>query len=315
MANQTESKQALAKKEMSERFIKSVTGKYGWVARGVPITEKEKAIIAGYFICIDEALKAAEIKWNDIDLNALALDLAHKARLGLDMQMPNYLYPVPYKNKKTEVVTLTLIDGYKGAIHLAMKFAEKIPLNIRAELVYDTDEFIPLKRGLNNVGDNYEFKINKPFDRGKVIGGFGYIEYDDPSKNVLVIMSKDDILKRKPSYTSNKFWGDWEEKMFLKTVIKETCKHIPLDVDKVREYNNTLSYEESRKVEYAQAEIDAEVSEKANTTPIDIPQTPPQELPQAPIEYDMQASSRPEAIPQEQQTPPPMTEEYEEPDF
>ena len=211
------------------------------------------------------------------------------------MQMPNYLYPVPYKNKQTGVVTLSLINGYKGEIHLAMKFAEDIPINIRAELVYETDEFTALKRGANNSGDSYEFKINKPFDRGKIVGGFGFIEYENPIKNLLVIMSRVDILKRKPSYASKKFWGDWEEKMFLKTVIKETCKHIPLDVDKVREYNNTFDYEKDRKVVYAQAEIDAEAAENANAIPLDIPQ----ELPQAPIEQPVQ--NDPISIPQERQ--------------
>ncbi len=246
----------------SERFSNLVMCKYSDIAQGVPITEKEKAIIAGYFICIDSAIKKAGIAWHEIDTNSLALDLAHKARLGLDMQMPNYLFPVPYRNKTTKVVTLTLINGYKGDVHLAMKFAEEIPLNIRAELVYDTDEFIPLKK---SGGDSYEFNIKNPFARGKIIGGFGYINYKDPAKNVLVVMSKADILKRKPSYASKEFWGDWEEKMFLKTVIKETCRRITLDVDKVREYRDTLDYEKGRELDYSKAEAEAEISSNANT--------------------------------------------------
>ena len=204
------------------------------------------------------------IKWDEIDLNSLALDLAHKARLGLDMQMPNYLFPVPYRNKNG-VVTLTLLNGYKGDIHLAMKFAEENPLNIRAELVYDTDEFIPIKKGAGSPCDSYKFDIKNPFERGNIIGGFGYVEYADSAKNVLVIMSKADILKRKPSYASKEFWGTWEEKMFLKTVIKETCRHISLDVDKVREYRDTLDYERSRELDYAKAEAEAEISANAGT--------------------------------------------------
>lgn len=255
---------AVPAERASERFCNLVISKYSDVARGVDVTEKEKAIIAGYFICIDNAIKKMDIKWGEIDTNSLALDLAHKARLGLDMQMPNYLFPVPYRGKNG-VVTLTLINGYKGEIHLAMKFAEEIPLNIRAELVYDTDEFVPIKKGAGNPCDSYVFNIKNPFARGNIIGGFGYVEYADPAKNVLVMMSKADILKRKPSYASKEFWGTWEEKMFLKTVIKETCRHIPLDVDKVREYRDTLDYEKGRELDYAKAEAEAEISANAGT--------------------------------------------------
>ena len=142
--------------------------------------------------------------------------------------------------------------------------------------------------------------------------GFGFIEYENPAKNLIVIMSRADILKRKPYYASKKFWGDWEEKMFLKTVIKETCKHIPLDVDKVREYNNTFDYEKDRTVVYAQAEIDAEANENANTTPIDIPQ----ELPPPPngVEFPTNAAAS-EPVSAEYQAPPPAAETFEEPDF
>ncbi len=251
-------------KRPSEAFCELVVKKYSDVAHGLIVTEKEKAIIAGYFISIDNAIKKMGIDWKDIDNNSLALDLAHKARLGLDMQMPNYLFPVPYRNKNG-VVTLTLINGYKGDIHLAMKFAEEIPLNIRAELVYDTDEFIPIKKGAGSPHDSYKLNIKNPFARGNIIGGFGYVDYANPVKNVLVIMSKADILKRKPSYASKEFWGTWEEKMFLKTIIKETCRHIPLDVDKVREYRDTLDYERERELDYAKAEVEAEISANANT--------------------------------------------------
>lgn len=53
--------------------------------------------------------------------------------------------------------------------------------------------------------------------------------------------------------------------MFLKTIIKETCRHIPLDVDKVREYRDTLDYEKSRELDYAKAEAESEISANANT--------------------------------------------------
>lgn len=250
---------------LSERFTNKVIANYSDVAKGIEITDKEKSIIAGYFITIDKALKTANIAWNEIDLNALALDLAHKARLGLDMQMKNYLAPSFYRNKKTNIVTATLITGYEGEKHLAYKFAQIKPKDIRVELVYSTDKFKPIKKDVNNPCDRYEFDITNPFDRGEIKGGFGYIQYDDERNNTLVIMSEKEILKRKPDYASDSFWGKWKEKMYYKTVMKETCRHILLDVDKVREYRDTLDYEEQREVEYAKIIADDEIVANAST--------------------------------------------------
>lgn len=249
----------------ANRFTNLVINKYSDVAKGIDITDKEKSIIAGYFIAIDKALQTAKIKWDELDLNSLALDLAHKARLGLDMQMKNYLSPTPYKNSKTGVVTMTLITGYEGEKHLALKFAQNKPKDIRVELVYSTDKFKPIKKDINSPCDRYEFEITNPFDRGNIIGGFGYIQYDDERNNVLVIMSEAEILKRKPQYASESFWGKWKEKMYMKTVMKETCRQILLDVDKVREYRETFDYEEQREVEYAKAMADEEISVNAGT--------------------------------------------------
>lgn len=254
----------LSKASAAERFTSLVCNKYGDVAKGIDITEKEKAIISGYFICLDNALAKQNITWNELDLNSLALDLAHKARLGLDMQMKNYLAPAPYKNNKTGKITLTLITGYEGERHLAMKFAHNVPKDIRAELVYSTDKFIPIKKDHNNPCDKYEFAITNPFDRGTIIGGFGYIEYEDSTNNVLVVMPEKDILKRKPSYAADEFWGKWREKMYLKTIMKETCRQISLDVDKVREYRDTFEYERQRELDYAKAAADEEITANAN---------------------------------------------------
>ena len=34
---------------------------------------------------------------------------------------------------------------------------------------------------------SYEFEITNPFDRGDIVGGFGYLEYDDPTQNLSLI--------------------------------------------------------------------------------------------------------------------------------
>ena len=78
-------------------------------------------------------------------------------------------------------------------------------------------------------------------------------------------MSEADILKRKPPYATEQFWGKWKDKMYAKTIMKETCKQILLDVDKVREYRSSMEHTEKREVEYAKIQADAEIIADANT--------------------------------------------------
>ena len=101
--------------------------------------------------------------------------------------------------------------------------------------------------------DCYEFDISNPFDRGEVVGGFGYIRYKDETRNKLVTMSKAELLKRKPSTAAAEFWGGekdiwengkkvgtetlegWQEEMLYKTMVRATCKKVPLDPKKINE--------------------------------------------------------------------------------
>ncbi len=98
--------------------------------------------------------------------------------------------------------------------------------------------------------------------------------------------------------------------MVRKTIVREVYskKHIPIDPAKL---DDDYQHFAEREVEYAQAEIDAEAADNANTTPIDIPQA----LPEAPIEVDMTTNSEPATVLQEQPTPLPATGAYEVPDF
>ena len=139
-----------------------------------------------------------------------------------------------------------------------------------------------------NQVESYRFIINKPFDRGAVVGGFGYIEYTDPQKNELVIMTLHDIEKRKPAYASPNFWGGtqkvwengkqvekqsegWFEEMCIKTIKREvySAKHIPRDPKKIDDAYQYMKMREARIAELeAQAEIDANANgEIIDTTP------------------------------------------------
>ncbi len=299
---------------MSERFTNLVLREFGSnVAGALQVSEYQKRLIQGYFIAIDRALKIVEearirknesnkdhkydnnlpVTWNNVNLNDLALDVVHYAKMGLDMMMDNHLFPIPYKNNKTNKYDVTLMPGYNGIQYIAEKYAVEQPKAVTIELVYSTDTFKPIKKSKDNQVESYIFEINNPFDRGEIVGGFGYIEYEDPVKNKLIIMTRKDIEKRKPAYAAAEFWGGttkvwengkqveketdgWFEEMCLKTIKREvySAKHIPRDPKKI---DDNYQYMKMREARYAELEAQAEIDGYANTIVIDTTPTMPEE--------------------------------------
>jgi recombination protein RecT len=189
------------------------------------------------------------------------------------------------------------MPGYNGIKYMAEKYAADKPIDVTVELVYDTDTFKPIKKSATNKVEAYEFEINDVFNRGEAVGGFGYIQFADPTKNRLVIMSKKDIEKRKPQYAAADYWGGekdkwehgeivgkemvegWKDEMWLKTIKREVYspKHLPRDPQKVDDaYQHMLAQEAKRAEIEAQMDVDA----YANRIPIDIEATPVVEYPE-----------------------------------
>lgn len=272
------------------RFTNMIFREFGQNSLGEPqITDFQRSIINNYFIVIDKTIKNAEaervaknernrdhsydnnlpITWQTVNMTDLALDLVHYARMGLDMLQANMLFPIPYKNNKSGKYDITLMKGYNGIFYIAQKYAVNRPKSIMAEVVYSTDHFKPLKKNYERPIEAFEFEIINPFDRGEIIGGFAYIEYDDPANNRLVLMSMKDIMKRKPEKASDNFWGKWQDEMVRKTIVREACspKYIPIDPAKVDE-----AYQASklREVRYAEIAADAEAAENEGKILIDI---------------------------------------------
>ena len=337
LTTQQQPQQPAAKPQenMSERFTNKVLAEFGSsVAGAIEVTDFQRRLIQGYFIMIDRALKTAEedrirkneankdhrydndipVVWQNVNLTDLALDLVHYARMGLDMQQDNMLFPVPYKNNKTKMYDVTLTEGYNGIRYIARRYAQEIPVGETIELVYSTDTFVPHMKDSAHPVPTYEFTINNPFDRGEIVGGFGYLEFADPAKNELIIMPLKAILKRKPSYASANFWGGkttewqtvdgkrqkvevetdgWFEEMCRKTLIREVCsaKHLPRDPQKI---DDCYRFMKAREARYAEIQAQAEIDSQANAVLIDTdtpaqlpapeaaPATKPQALPQPP---------------------------------
>lgn len=293
---------------VAEKFTDKVLREFGGSVGAIQVTDYQRQLIQGYFIAIDRALKMAEeervrknannkdhkydndlpVNWNTVNLNDLALDVVHYARMGLDMMQDNHLFPIPYKNNKSQKYDMTLMLGYNGIQYIAEKYALEPPIAVTVELVYSTDTFRPIKKSAANKVEAYEFTINQPFDRGEVVGGFGYIEYADCTKNKLVIMTMRDIEKRKPRYASANFWGGtqkvwengkqveqqtdgWFEEMCLKTIKREiySAKHIPRDPKKI---DDAYQYMKMREAKIAEMEAQAEIDANANAIIIDTAQ-------------------------------------------
>lgn len=254
MSNQNENeivKKEEVKLSVAQKFTNKVLGYYADVAQNIEPTEKEKMLIAGYFMAMDAQLREAKIGWQELDLETISRKLAAKAQLGLDMQLENHLNVFSSRSTKTGKITTFFITGYQGERHKAYKFAITPPIGDVVELIYETDEFIPIMKA---DGDSYEWKITAPFNRGKVIGAFGYLKFDDSRLNKLVFMTRDELLKRKPKYAKEEFWGTWENKMFLKTMARELFRHVSIDGDKVRKFRNALEFEEAELLEMQQEE-------------------------------------------------------------
>lgn len=294
----------------SERFANKVMSEFGTNVAGVlEVSEYQKSLIQGYFIAIDRALEVQEenrirknennknhdydnlvpYTWENVNLKDLALDVVHFSKMGLDAMEKNHISVVPYLNRKTNKYDVNLMRGYAGIEYTAKKYALDPPKSVTVELVYSTDYFKSIKKDITHSIEGYEFSIKNPFDRGEVIGGFGYIEYDDPKNNKLITMSVKDIEKRKPPYASAEFWGGkkkewqngkqvevetdgWYDEMCLKTVKREVYseKNILRDPRKVDDDYNYILQREANMIE---VEAQNEIHENANVTPIELPES------------------------------------------
>ncbi|MPW26238.1 recombinational DNA repair protein (RecE pathway) [Alkalibaculum sp. M08DMB] len=295
----------------SERFTNKVLTEFGSAAGQIEVSNYQKQLIQGYFISIDRALKIAEenrirknsnnkdhkydnnlpTTWENVNLNDLALDVVHNARLGLDMMQPNHISAIPFRNKKTNKYDIALMMGYVGKQYIAEKYALNKPIAVTTELVYDTDSFKPFKKSRENQVESYEFEIVNAFDRGKVVGGFGYLEFEDPKQNKLIIMTMKDIEKRKPKFAAAEFWGGtkkewvngkqqevetdgWFEEMCLKTIKREvySTKHITLDPKKIDDDYQRMKKRETQlnspEVQYDL--LDEEIEKHQATVLIDV---------------------------------------------
>lgn len=238
----------LAKKEKtnSERFTDMVINEFTGTKGELALTAFQKRLVQNYFISVDNAIKIAEerrlkkderfrdklpVEWKNINLELLAVNVVACARIGFDPACANHINMVPYKNNMLNKYDMVFIEGYRGKELKARKYGFDIPSDVVIELVYSTDTFVPIKKDRDNKIETYEFKVNKSFDRGEIVGGFYYFAYtENPEKNKLMFYSKAQIEKRKPEKASPEFWGGekdvWEYDQKSNKKVKTGTEHI-----------------------------------------------------------------------------------------
>ena len=217
-------------------------------------------------------------KWENVNIGPdLAQSIATFAKLNLNMMAKNHLFPIPYYNSKNQKYDMQFQIGYEGLKYEALKYSLFKIVDIQADFIYSNDSFEIIKDAIN--GESYRLKINNPFDRGQIIGGYGYAVYDDPRQNKLIVMSKKDIDDVKKKAKSQAFWKDYYNEMALKTIVRRICKRVPLDPKKFDDYYRLMQKFDG---DSAEADLARELRENANREPINVTpiETPPASIPE-----------------------------------
>lgn len=255
----------------SQSFLAKIERQYkAELGESIPWSPLQKTLAQHLYTFLDASIKVLnakrdqdkQITWDRVNMQKLSLDAVHRISLGLDALIKNHLHVVPYYNKNTGMYDIDLRIGYEGKAYCRPKLAVETPLSVVVELVHETDVFEPFFRDRNNEVESYSFKVTSPFNRGKAIGGFGYIQYEDSRKNRLVIVDQRDLERaEKASQSPDDFWSDKKhrEEMQRKTVIHRVYEKIPLDPVKV----NAANYE-ALEAPYVEA-IEAEIVDEAHT--------------------------------------------------
>lgn len=276
----------LVKKKLTpaERFVAEVEKQFIALA-GVPVklSPYEETLGQHLFLKIDNVLKDFEAKrlekgqndkapynWDNINMRELAPDVINRVQLGLDALIANHIHPVPYFSSSIGKYNLDLRVGYRGKHYYRTENAIEKPMDVRYELVYSNDVFKPLKKGHGRMVEDYEFDIANPFDRGVVVGGFGYISFEDPAKNVLVLVSKKSFDESMAVAKTKDFWSKYPEAMMYKTLVHRVTEYLPLDPKSVNSSAYAYVEEQDNSGIKAIDDVQGHIERNSNKETIDV---------------------------------------------
>jgi recombination protein RecT len=289
----------------SEKFTNAVMKNFSQDNGGVQITPFQKRLCQGYFIKIDQMLKAAELKrmakteqyreplpyrWENVNMNKLAVDVVSYSSVGLDPMQKNHLHPIPYKNNALNKYDISFTKGYNGIELVAKKYGVDVPDDVIIRLVYKNENFIPMYKDAENKKETFIHKASEnPFDKGEIVGGYYYFVYlDAPEKNKLRLFSMRDIEKRIPKSASVEFWGGekevwrngkktgeketiegWRDEMSWKTIKRAAWDSINIDSQKIDDNIQKILSQEEIAVDVVSENVQHEIKTKANKKTLD----------------------------------------------
>ncbi len=250
---------------LATRFTNAVVAAYQDIATGITLTENQRALMANYYVAIDEMLKNSKqgYKWSQVRMNELATAVSHLCRLNIDPRLPGMVSFLPFRVKDTGTIHLVPCLGWKGLEFEAKTYGVDPPKTLTVELVYSNDKFSVIKKDAFHESDSYTFEIANPFDRGKVVGAFALLEYDDKSKNKVMAMSVEELMSYRPDKYDPTFWqGSNLLKMYEKIIAKQILKKVPLDSRKTAHLQSSFKYMESEELVGASLDAKQDISEK-----------------------------------------------------
>jgi recombination protein RecT len=290
----TETKSTELAPTVSEKFVQRVERQFvAEMGGGINWSPLQKSLAQHLYVAIDNALQAAEIRrsgnknkandppitWDNVNMAKLAFDAVHRISLELDAAIKNHIFVIPYLNNRTKKYDLDLRIGYGGVDHTRRKFSTDKILDITYQLVYEGDKF-SIDRSAGWEQPVYEPKDY--FQPGPVVGGFGYIQYDNPRLNRVIVVQFREFEKAMKASMGVDFWGGvqrvWDDKakrmvdgeydekfkqeMMYKTIVHRVCAKIGLDPAKV----NAASLAAIREADESAvlARLDTEELEQAN---------------------------------------------------
>lgn len=270
--------QAVAKVEptYSQRFTNMVVREFSREVGKMEMSPYQERLAQHLFIGVDMALKKLDmdrqkkdanrlpVVWSNVNMAKLAIDAVHRVELGLDALIPNHVHTIPYLNGKTKKYDLDLQIGYVGKDYYKRKMAINPPSDIIYHLVHENDTFEPIMKSAVNAIESYNLTIDDPFNRGAVVGGFGYITYNDPALNQLIIVPKSSFDKSRKKAQSNAFWEPYTEEMQMVVLVRRVTAKLNIDPEKT---NTSFMKVE---IDDAAGIVERDINENANGDIIDL---------------------------------------------
>lgn len=231
-----------------ERFTSKIIAEFQSTGGELQAGQREKRLAQHLFVAIDSALKKGEsdrvskgnqnkppLTWANVNMQHLAMQSVNIVELGLDALIKNHVHIKPYLNGKTKKYDLDVAPGYAGK-DLYFKTKSLHPIkDITYKLVHAKDELTVFWKDKDNPVEAYKMKTGNVFDRGEVVGGFGYIEYENPELNKIVVVTMADFDKSQKRAGTDRVYKSDPLEMKYKTIVNRTCdsRHITLDPEKI----------------------------------------------------------------------------------